>query len=334
MKKNFFFQTKAPLRVSLFGGGTDFENYYNYNDGATISFTINKFIYTTIKNHDDKIFSEKIRLNYSESERVNNIKNIKNRIIKQLTNQTKFKKSFYLSTISDVPEGTGLGSSSAFITSLIVLLNKLNQNKISKHQIAKYSYNLEKKKLNMSVGAQDHFISVYGGFKRISYSKNEIKVQSLDIYKNELNKLLKKIIFIWTGTTRKASSILSKQDKNIKKNYSHLKKIYETQEIFYKLLKNKLLDYRIFGELLKESWISKKELERGISNNKIEEISLILEKNKSIGFKVLGAGGGGFVMAAFSEENKKDFEKKFKNKLNIYNFKFYEDGIRFFNMNK
>ncbi len=324
LMKNYYILNKTPLRVSLFGGGTDFKDFFEKKQGSTISFTINQFIYTTLKKHYGKIFNENVRLNYSRVERLNNFGSIKNDIIRETLNYFNYQNPIYLSTVSDIPAGTGLGSSSSFIVGLVKSLSTFKK-KLNKHQIAILASKIEIEKLKSPIGVQDHFIASYGGFKKINYYKNNIQVIPLTKYEKDLKKILNHSLFIWLKKTRSANEILSYQKQNIEKNFANLKYLYELQECFYKELKSNI-SLKIFGELLKESWITKKKISKKISNKKIEEIVNILESNNCLGYKVLGAGGGGFLMAVFENDDKKRFLKKYEKKFNFLEFNYYPKG--------
>ena len=324
--KRYYLLNKTPLRVSLFGGGTDFENYFRSNHTSTISFTINKFIYTTLKNHNhENITNENIRLNYSKTEKLIKFNNIKNNIIRETFKHFKFEKPSYLSTISDIPEGTGLGSSSAFVVGMPKLMSSFKKKKLTNYEVAKIASYIEIDKIKSPIGYQDQYIASFGGFKKINYSKKGIKVQSLKKHEKTLKKILNHSLFIWLSKTRKANKILATQKKNIKINVKHLDKINNYQKLFYKSLYKKF-SVENFGNLMRKSWESKKETNKKIVNKKIRNLEKILDSNSCLGYKILGAGGGGFMLAVFNAKEKKKFIKKYKNKLKFLNIEYYPYG--------
>jgi D-glycero-alpha-D-manno-heptose-7-phosphate kinase len=168
--------TKTPLRVSFVGGGTDMPYFYNKFSGATISCAIDKYIYVTVKYHNN--FQEKYRLNYSVTENVKRIDEIKNLRIREVIKKLKITRPLYINTFADIPSNSGLGSSSSFVVGLIHALSKLQNKNFSKKKIAEIAYEIESRVTNNSVGKQDHYIATYGGIKHIQYKKetNQMKL--------------------------------------------------------------------------------------------------------------------------------------------------------------
>ena len=173
MKNENVIITRTPLRVSFIGGGTDMPYFYEEFGGATISCAITKYVYVTVKYKHP--FNEKFRLNYSITESVNKISEIKNDRIKFALNLMKINKPIYINTFSDIPANSGLGSSSSFTVGLIHALLKLENKKISKRKIAELAFKIESKITNNSIGKQDHYIAAFGGIKFIEYKKNSRK---------------------------------------------------------------------------------------------------------------------------------------------------------------
>ena len=155
--------TKTPLRISFSGGGTDMPYFYKKYSGLTISTTIDKFVYVTVKTHPN--FKEKFRLNYSETETINDLKKIKNLRIRETLKYFKINEPIYINTISDLPYNSGLGSSSSFLIGLIHCIFLLKQQKINFKKIAEIAFKIENKITNNSLGKQDHYIAAYGGLK-------------------------------------------------------------------------------------------------------------------------------------------------------------------------
>ena len=165
--------TKTPLRVSIFGGGTDAKFFYKYENGKVISLTINKFIYVKIKTMNN-FFKEKYRLNYSSVERTNKLSSISNEIIRECIKYTGIKQKLYISTISDIPDKSGLGSSSAFTVGLLNGLYCLMNKKVSKKRLAEISAKIEINALKKNIGKQDHYSAAYGGMNHFIFKKNEV----------------------------------------------------------------------------------------------------------------------------------------------------------------
>ena len=309
--KRFYITTKTPLRVSLFGGGTDIENFFNKKNGYVVTTAINKFVYVTIKNHD-QIFGEKFRLNYSTTESSNKIQKIKNKIIRACLKKFEIDFPIYISTISDLPSNSGLGSSSSFTVGLLKAFYELKGINISQKKLAIEASKIEINVLKNPIGLQDQFIASYGGFKYFQFKKNYI-VNYKPIKPNHLNKVLKKSVILWTSLSRDASKLLKIQNSKIKTNYSKLDEISLLAKESYKLFTKKRFDEKKFIDLLIQSWNIKKKLSNKVSNNKI---NVLYKKLNNLGLsaaKICGAGGGGFLFIIYKN-------KKFIQKIKKYKF--------------
>ena len=318
---------RTPLRISLFGGGTDFEEWFNKNNGIVISMAINKYCYGTLREIPN-IHPFKYRLRYFKNEFTKSINKIKHKSIKAvIKNFDKRNKSLEIIHSADLPALSGLGSSSAFTVSLINLIYSNNNKKITKKELASKAVFIEKKYLKESVGYQDQFASAYGGFNIIKFSKRKISVSPLDISENKIKMLLDNMILYFTGYQRHAQVIERKKIKNIEKNKNHLKELYniglEAKKLLYSKRKTFLNE---FSELLNKSWKLKKKLSPGVTNKKIDHLIDLGLKNGATGAKLLGAGGGGFILYLTKDKYQK---KKLLNKLSkfkIVNFKIDESG--------
>jgi D-glycero-alpha-D-manno-heptose-7-phosphate kinase len=324
MNKLKYIITKTPLRVSFFGGGTDISYFYKKYNGAVISSTINRFVYITVKSYD-KLFREKYRLNYSQTEHVKkNIKDIKNNIIKECLNFLKIKESLNICISTDIPASSGLGTSSAIIVGLLKALYAYKGIKVKKSRLAEDACSIEINLLKNPIGKQDQYNAVYGGFKAYKFLKNDkVLLKSLN------NRLIKKVflrsLFLWVGNFKESKKVLTFQKNvfNIKqKYYLELLSVVNT---FNKLKYKNYFNIRKFGELLEESWTIKKKMSQKISNSNIDRLYTFAKKNGAIGGKLLGAGSGGFLFLVFPKLNKKKILKIFKNK-EIYFFNYHHKG--------
>jgi D-glycero-alpha-D-manno-heptose-7-phosphate kinase len=306
--------SKTPFRVSFFGGGTDFPEYFNNTSAKVIGTTIDKFIYIT-NNSYDQTSNINIKLFYSEIEMVNNFQKIKHRVARELLKKFKLKKKIELHFISDLPSFSGIGSSSSFSVGLSNLLFAIEKKKINKTTLAKFSIDLERNCLKESVGYQDQIFASYGGFNSIFLSKKGFSVQ-----KFKINKDIKRIednSFIFnTQIFRKADNIEKKKIENIGNNISYLNKINEISNEAHKYLKlNKLSQY--FPDLLNESWELKKKLQKNVTNKKIDELYEYGMLSGAICGKLLGAGNGGFLYFYVPKKNQKKFNKRLKDAIKI-----------------
>jgi len=315
--------SKTPLRVSFVGGGTDMPYFYNKYNGATISCAINRYVYVTVKFHNN--YQEKYRLNYSKTEITNSLNQIKNLRIKNVIRMLKIKKPLYINTFADIPANTGLGSSSSFTVGLIKALSELKNKKLSKKQIAEMAFRVESKITNNSLGKQDHYIAAYGGFNLITYNKKKISVKQIKLNKKKLLKFTNNIILIWTYIMRLSVNVLQDQKKNKNKNFSKLKLMNEYTNKFNKELTKKKINIIKLFEFIKKTWHIKKNLSKFITNKKIEKIIHDLSKKGFIVGKLLGAGNGGFLLALTPQKKKKYLLRNI-NKMKFFTFEVDQKG--------
>jgi D-glycero-alpha-D-manno-heptose-7-phosphate kinase len=324
MNKFNYIVTRTPLRVSLFGGGTDISYFYKKHNGKVISTTINKFVYVTVKSYD-KLFREKYRLNYSQTEHVKkNIGNIKNNIIRECLKFLKIKESLNICISTDIPASSGLGTSSAIIVGLLNALYAYKGIKINKSILAENACKIEIDILKNPIGKQDQYNAVYGGFKTYSFLNSD-KVLFYNLSNILIKKIFSKSLFLWVGNFKESKKILTVQ-KNIfnnrKKYYFELLSIANS---FDKLKNKNSFNIKEFAELLDKNWSIKKQLSDKISNSNIDKLYSFAKKNGALGGKLLGAGSGGFIFLIFPKFNKNKLLKIFKKK-EVYFFNPYYKG--------
>jgi len=315
--------TKTPLRVSFVGGGTDMPYFYNKFSGATISCAINKYVYVTAKYHNN--FQEKYRLNYSATENVKSVDEIKNLRIREVIKKLKITRPLYINTFADIPTNSGLGSSSSFTVGLIHALCGLENKNISKKKIAEMAYEIEARITNNSLGKQDHYIASFGGIKHIQYKKNRIKVSSIILDQKKIEYLFNSFLLVWTGKNRLAVNVLKDQKKNIKKNYTNLNLLNNFTKDFLNEIKNKKLNIKKIGKIVSKTWDLKKNLSKFVTSNYINRIYNKIINNLSYGGKLLGAGNGGFILIIFDLKKKKKIIKSLK-KYQYLNVKLEKNG--------
>jgi D-glycero-alpha-D-manno-heptose-7-phosphate kinase len=318
--------SKTPLRISFLGGGTDLPIFIkDHNFGCVISTTINKFIYVSIKEHGD-LFYENYRLNYSDTEVVNKIDEIKNNIIRETLKFFKIKKKLYISTIADIPSNSGLGSSSAFCVGLINVLYNFVGEKTNKLKLASEAFAIEKDIVGKNIGYQDHFSAVYGGLNFIKFYEKKFTFQRINN-----NKIIKPIfnhlISFNLNMYRNANDVLKDQVNNYNKNKKNLEKIKEITLLGFKDLKNDKINE--FFKKIDKSWGEKRKLSNKISNKIFDNAYKVCLKYGAFGGKISGAGGGGF-MNIFANKNK---QNKIIEKMKILNFEYipinyYKDGTK------
>lgn len=311
--------SKTPLRISYIGGGSDINRDTMKVVGQVISSTIDKFIYVFITKN---FFHRKYIIRYSKSEVVDQIKNIKHNLIREILKYKNCPPGIEISIHSDVPSsGCGLGSSSALCVGLINAINCLMNLKYSKYELAMEAYHIEKNILKINLGYQDHFNAVFGNFRHyIFLKKKKIKHSIIPI---KLQKRLeKKTLIFYSGVNRKALNVLS----FYKKHNKSIDEIASSVKIFKKYLnKNNL---KSCGKLIKKSWDIKKKFSKSSSKLKILKIFENLFKNKIIyGGKIMGAGGGGFLLILANIKYHLLIKKKL-NKFKFIKFKIEKFGSR------
>ncbi len=321
--KKRFVTTRTPLRISLTGGGTDMPYYYNKFGGITLSSTIDKYLYVTVKAHNN--FREKYRLNYYETEILNKVDKIKNLRIKETLKFFKIKEPLYISTVSDIPHNTGLGSSSSFVVGLVKAIISLMNKTISEKKLAEVAFRIENRVANYSLGKQDHYIASYGGINLIRYNKKGVIVKKISIGKKNEKFLSENLLFIYTGKSRSANTHLTSQKKNFGQNIIGLNKLKQcTKKMLFELNQKKLNLIEI-GKILEESWNIKKNLTNKITDGFLDKIYSQAKKSGCYGGKLLGAGGGGFFIFVCKKQNHSKVIRNLKKYKNI-EFSFNKSG--------
>ena len=316
--------TKTPYRISFFGGGSDYPHWFKKFQGKVLSTTINKHIYISCR-FLPNFFDHKFRIVWSKIENVKKIDQIQHIVVKKLLKQLHFQKGVEIHYDGDLPARSGMGSSSCFTVGLLNALSEINSKRVSKKNLAKKTIYFEQKIMGEIVGSQDQIAASYGGFNKIFFGKKNFRVQNIKRTSN-MNKLENNLILIYTGINRTAhkiaSSYVSKLTKD-KKNY--IKQILDHVDIGENLLKSG--DINDFGRLLNESWVLKKKLSKSITNKKIDELYNHALKFGALGGKLLGAGGGGFLLMYMKQKYRHKF---FKNNPKIINipFKFTNEGSK------
>jgi D-glycero-alpha-D-manno-heptose-7-phosphate kinase len=287
---------RSPLRISLGGGGTDLPSYYKEHEGFLLSAAIDKYVYVTVM----RPFTEGIFLKYSELENVKSVTEVKHPIIRETLALFDLKTpQIELTTLADIPSGTGLGSSGSFATALIKALYAHYKRRLSQEELAELACHIEINKLKEPIGKQDQYIAAVGGLTCFAFHKDDtVKCAALNIDTTTLHKLEDNLLLFFTGFSRSASVILKDQHVRSQSNdIEMLNNLHYVKELGYRskdALENG--DTDLFGQLMHEHWENKKKRSGGMSNNQIDNWYKIALNNGAIGGKVVGAGGGGFLM--------------------------------------
>ena len=314
--------SKTPFRISFFGGGTDFPDYYNKYGGKVIGGSIDKYCYISIRELPP-FFNHKYRFVWSKIENLSSTAQSSHPAFKAIFKYFKIKTGMEIHYDGDLPSRSGIGSSSSFTIGLINCLNLHLNKKKNKKKLSEQGIFLEQKILKEQVGSQDQVWSSFGGFNKISFNKNKIKVKKNILNDEKLVKLEKNLILFFTGKTRIANNIEKTKIKNIDKKIEHYHKIKTYVDECERLLKNNEFDN--FGRLLDEYWFLKKKLSKGVSNILINELYSEAKFCGSLGGKILGAGGGGFIMFYGNKSVQNRLKKRFS-KLTYLKFKFEKEG--------
>ena len=307
--------TRTPFRVSFCGGGSDLKSFYENQEGCVLSTTINKYMYISIHPFFEQ---DKISLKYSKTELAGSIEEIEHRIFKEGLKQFNVKGVEITST-ADIPSGTGLGSSSSFTVGLLNALNAYTGKYVSKGDIAENACDIEINRLGSPIGKQDQYAAAFGGMNFIRFLTNgKTVVEPVLVKQNTLDLLEKRLMMFYTGQLHDANAILAEQKSNMKKvdKTENLKKMCGLAWELRRSLEEQNLD--AFGQILHENWLLKKELASGISNLAIDQAYETAMLHGAKGGKLLGAGGGGFLLF-YCEE---DRQQELRDALGLREFKF------------
>lgn len=291
--------SKTPLRISFVGGGTDLKSFYQHQQGMVISSAINKYIYICVHKHFD---GNSFLLKYSKTETGNDVNKIKNDLIREAMKMTGVT-GVEIASLSDVPaSGTGLGSSSSFTVGLLNALYAYKGVQKSAEELAQQACKIEIDILGKPIGKQDQYIAAYGGLKKFTFNSDEkVDIEEIPISEEKRKEFDSNLLLFYTGKTRDANKILSKQKANTKNKMESLMKIRNLVEI----AKNQLLGGELdkIGELLHHNWLEKRQLAEGITDSEIDYFYQKAIDNGAIGGKLCGAGGGGFLLLYCAKEN-------------------------------
>ena len=293
---------RSPLRITLGGGGTDLPSYYRDHEGFLVAAAIDRYVYITIH----RTFQPGLILKYSQLERVERREDIRHPIIREALLLTGVKDRVEITSMADIPAGTGLGSSGSFTTALLRALHTHQNNIISAQELAEQACQIEIERLMEPIGKQDQFISAFGGLTCFRFNKDDtVDVSPARISAETRDNLEDGLVVFFTGATRSASAILKDQDDRSKaKDNSVIDNLHYIKDLGLRSL-NALEagDLHAFSRLMDEHWQHKKKRSGAMSNPRIDEWYDLGRRNGALGGKLIGAGGGGFLL--FYTEDKK-----------------------------
>jgi D-glycero-alpha-D-manno-heptose-7-phosphate kinase len=289
---------KAPLRLCFSGEGTDVPPYPQEHGGAVLSASIDKFVYSTLKPTQSNSIKVKsldydivAKFDADEALRYDNDLKLINAAISRMKAEGG---SYNIFIHSDAPPGSGLGSSSAAAVSIVGLLRSWQNIPMTDYEIAEIANKIEREDVGIKGGTQDPYISIFGGFNYLEFIEDKIIVNPLRIDRSTINEIQYHLLLCYTGQDKIPGNIIDQQIKNYRDNVDNLERLKDiTNE-----MKNKLLtsDLDKFGELMDESWQYKKQLAKGITNDKIDKLYETAKEHGALGGKIMGAGGGGFML--------------------------------------
>jgi D-glycero-alpha-D-manno-heptose-7-phosphate kinase len=297
--------SKTPLRLSFVGGGSDLSSYYRQEAGAVLSTSINKFIYITI----NKRFSQGIRLSYSKTEDVPSADEIEHKIVRATLKKLGIESGVEITSIADIPSrGSGLGSSSAFTVGLLQALHAYQGRYRSKHQLAVEACEVEINRCGEPIGKQDQFAAAAGGLNLITFNPDEsVTVEPVVTPDGVMRNVEAELLMFYTGIVRSASELLVRQSQTLETDPSKRRTLRRMVELVYMLRAELAAGHsEAVGEILHENWMMKKTLMADISSSAIDMFYDIARKSGARGGKLMGAGGGGFLLFSAPQERHAD----------------------------
>ncbi|MCW8863145.1 MAG: hypothetical protein OQK07_12050, partial [Rhodospirillales bacterium] len=287
--------TRTPFRISFFGGGTDYPTWVEEHGGATLSTTINRYCYIFCR-HLPPFFKDKNRIVWSEIELVNDPMEIRHPVIGKVLSWMDIKEGIEIHHTGDLPARSGLGSSSSFTVGLLNSLHTLKEKVVSKETLAKQAIWVEQDLLKENVGCQDQIAAAYGGLNKLEFSPGgRFDVKPVPLSQNRLQSLESHLMLFYTGVSRRASQIAGEVIKSIPNKTADLHRMREMVDEGVDILTSNA-DIADFGRLLHESWMLKRGLAPSIAPSFIDEIYETARGAGALGGKLLGAGGGGFIL--------------------------------------
>jgi len=287
----------APLRISFAGGGTDFPEHYTKHGGRVISSAVNQYVYVMVGRREEGLFRERYRLSYFEAESVSSVDEIRNDTARECLKLVPVASPLHISTSSDLPASSGLGSSSSFATALLLALHRIRGEDVGPAQLAEEACEVEIQRLRLPIGKQDQYAAAYGGLNLIRFERSgRVVVQRLEVGDNQIQDLFNCIALVWTGIQRSSSSVLSEQKELVSKNQQPLNELNDLAGQALAAFADGGHIAEKLGTVIKRSWELKQTLASKVSDPRIQELIRDIQESTVWGSKVCGAGGGGFVL--------------------------------------
>lgn len=317
--------TKTPFRMSFFGGGTDFSGFFNEHGGAVLSTTFDKYAYVTVRNLPP-FFEYKTHLTYSKEEKVNSVDEIQHPAIRNAMKWLGMEK-IRMTYEADLPARSGLGTSSSFAVGMLEAFYALKGKYADKKKLSDDAIYLERTLCAEAGGIQDQIAAAFGGFNRIDFSKDGYTVNPVVMSRERKKELNDNLMLFFTGFSRFSSDIQKGTEKSMKEKTKELLEIYSLVDEAQKILSDNNADIDEFGKLLDYSWNLKRGISEGISTDSIDEQYKKAMDAGALGGKLLGAGGGGFLLFYVPKEKQKPVKNALKDQMQVP-FSFENEGTR------
>lgn len=318
---------RAPVRLSMGGGGTDLPSYYQRHEGFLMAAAINKYVFVVI----NKRFEDTIRLSYSKTELVDDVEHIEHNLFREALKLARVTKQVELASLADVPANCGLGTSSSFAVSLIGALSQYSREYKTLREIAEEACHIEINILKEPIGKQDQYAASFGGFNSYWFHRDgNVTIEPVNIREEVLNELENNLFLFHLESSRSAGAVLKDQDKKSREGdqdtLHRLNKIKEMGLYTKRIFEKGKIDE--FGEILDEHWRTKKRLSDSISTSYIDEVYEMARKKGATGGKIVGAGGGGFLML-YCPQDKSELVSSMRH-MGLFPtwFKFEKSGLR------
>lgn len=319
--------SRTPHRISFFGGGTDYPSYYREHGGASLGACIDKYSYITCR-YLPPFFEHTHRIVYSLIERVNSIDEIQHPSVRETMRYLNITSGLEIHHDGDIPARSGMGSSSAFTVGLLNSLMALEGRMLTRKELATAAILIEQEMIRENVGSQDQTFAAYGGLNRLDFLPNgEIGVTPVIMKPERLARFENSLLLVFAGLSRNASEVAEEQIQNTGRNLEKLSKMKALVERAYGILTSECDDIEEFGELMNETWCLKRTLSSAITNSTIDSLYELAMKNGALGGKLLGAGGGGFMLFFVPEADRACLSQALGNYLQIP-FRFDYEGSK------
>jgi len=319
--------TRTPFRISFFGGGTDYPAWYREHGGAVLATTIDKYCYVSCR-HLPPFFSHKHRLVYSKIENVSDIRQIEHPAARAIFGWANIEGGVEVHHDGDLPARSGLGSSSSFTVGLVHAFNALKGQISSKENLAQSAIHIEQDLIGESVGSQDQISAAYGGFNMIEFHRDDLfSVSPVILTKERKVELESHLMLCFTGFSRIANEIAKSKIDNFKHRFQELSNIRQMVDEALAILASPNISIEQFGKLLDQSWQQKRKLSDKVSSPEIDQIYATAIKAGAMGGKLLGAGGGGFMLLFAPPEKHAAIREVLKSLVHVH-FNFEDSGSK------